>query len=66
MKISSNFLNHLAFWFVTVFATPLFIAINNRDDVAIGLGALAFILLASTLVHLMEKEIGISAKADTL
>ena len=49
MKISPNFLNHFALWFVTVFATPLFIAVNNSDDIAIPFSALVLILLLSCL-----------------
>jgi hypothetical protein len=42
------FLCHLAFWFVTVFATPLFIALNNSADVAVTLAVLSLILAAAT------------------
>ncbi len=38
-RFSGTFLNHAAFWFVAKFATPLFIAINNSDDIVLGLGS---------------------------
>jgi len=49
MRISANFLNHLSFWFVTLFATPLFIALNNRADIPFPPGLLAATLFAACL-----------------
>ena len=50
MNLSLNFLYHLSFWFVTLFATPLFIAVNNREDIVFPMLILAGILLATSLV----------------
>ncbi len=50
MNISRNFLYHLSFWYVTLFATPLFIAVNNRDDIVLPMLLLAGILMATSLV----------------
>ena len=50
MKTSTNFFNHFAFWFVTTFATPLFITINNRDDITMALTTLAMLLFAGCLL----------------
>ncbi len=50
MNLSRNFLYHLSFWFVTLFATPLFIAVNNSVDIVLPMSILAGILLATSLV----------------
>ncbi|MCH7507466.1 MAG: sulfatase-like hydrolase/transferase, partial [Proteobacteria bacterium] len=50
MNLSRNFLYHLSFWFVTLFATPLFIAVNNSEDIVLPMLILAGILLSASLV----------------
>ena len=62
MKISSTSFNHFAFWFVTVLATPLFIAVNNPDDVAMPVGTLALLLVA-ICVSLTLLSSGLSSMA---
>lgn len=44
-----NLLNHGAFWFVSLFATPMFIAINNSGDILMSMGALALMLAISCI-----------------
>ena len=50
MNLSRNFLYHLSFWFVTLFATPLFIAINNSQDIVLPMLVFAGSLLTVSLV----------------
>ena len=50
MTLSRNFLYHLSFWFVTLFATPLFIALNNSGDIVLSMLTMAGMLLAASLV----------------
>jgi hypothetical protein len=49
MKISAASFNHFSFWFVAVFATPLFIAVNNPDDVTLPIVSLTLVLVALCL-----------------
>ncbi|MFT5141141.1 MAG: hypothetical protein ACI9H8_001960 [Lysobacterales bacterium] len=58
-----TFHNHLAFWFVTVFATPLFIAVNNPADIVmplvnLGLGLFGLCIVLAFLSSALGRLTG--------
>lgn len=59
MKTHQNFwLCHVALWFPLLFATPLFIALNNRDDVQLTLVNLSvYLVLATGLAVLVTQTL---------